>query len=146
MTMPLTHDQQVLARVQARMIRAVERTLRQIYLAQSAQRSLAWGSGMTAAIEIVQRMAASLESAAPPDYTPDQAENMEWQKIVGLVMEKLQQTHVVLELDWMATFADLPEASQKVILAHQKLDGLHILLLPAAQAQAYADLSDQVQV
>lgn len=145
MSVPLTTQEQQLARLNAQVIRFVCRVLRQHYLAQS-DKSLAWGSGMTTAIEIVERIAGQMESQAPPDYTETQAENMEWQKIVGLLMEKLQQKEIVLEHAWMNTFENLPESELKVILAHDKPDGLHLLLLRAPEARAYADLSDQHQV
>lgn len=145
MSLPLTTQEQHLARLHAHMARTIARLLRQHYLAQH-DKSLAWGSGMNAAIEIVQRMVVALESAAPPDLTEVQAENMEWQKIAGLLMEKLEQTHVCFPFDWMETFNALPDGAAKVILAHEKPDGIHLLLLPQAEAQAYADLREQGQL
>jgi hypothetical protein len=144
MSVPLTAQEQQLARLHAHMTRTIERMLRQHYLAQQ-DKSLAWGSGMTAAIEIIQRMAVALESSAPPDLTETQAQNMEWQKIVGLIMEKFRQTEIILERDWLKTFEDLPARDLKVLVADERPDGVHLLLLRAPEAQAYADLRNQEQ-
>ena len=142
MSIPLTAQEQSVARLQAHMARTIARLLRHHYLAQK-DKSLAWGSGMTAAIEIVQRMVTALESSAPPDLTEVQAENMEWQKVAVLLMEKYELTDVFMELDWIKTFGDLPESELKMLVADMKPDGLRLLLLTPAQAQAYADLSQQ---
>ena len=146
MSLPMTSQEQSVARAYAKGAAAVQRMLRQQYLAQGVTRSLAWCSGMTAAIELVTSMIAQLESAAPPDYTTQQAENMEWQRIAGLLMERLGVTHVVLEQEWMTALAMQRESAEKGIIAHQKPSGLHVLLLPMAEAQAYLDLSNKGEV